>query len=142
MSSFYAPPKTPRAVRSIPIPGWVTEALRRHRADQAQRLLAIGIRVTDEHPVADRGDGEPLDPSTFTHAVSRIAAGAGLDGVRLHDLRHAVATILAASGSSPAITSKMLGHASIAFTLQTYTHPDEEELDRAAAAFERALGSR
>jgi hypothetical protein len=31
--------------------------------------------------------------------------------------------------------------ASIAFTLQTYTHPDEGELDR-AAAFERALGSR
>ena len=139
---FYAPPKTPRAVRSIPIPGWVAEALRRHRAEQAQRLLAIGIRVTDEHPVADRGDGEPLDPSTFTHAVSRIAAGAGLDGVRLHDLRHAVATILAASGSSPAITSKMLGHASIAFTLQAYTHPDEEELARAAAALERALGSR
>jgi hypothetical protein len=30
----------------------------------------------------------------------------------------------------------------VTFTLQTYTHPDEEELDRAAAAFERALGSR
>ncbi len=62
--------------------------------------------------------------------------------VGLHDVRHAVATTLAASGSSPAITSKMLGHASIAFTLQTYTHPDEEELVRAAADFERALGSR
>jgi integrase len=98
--------------------------------------------VGDQHPVADRGDGEPLDPSTFTHAVSRIAAAAGLEGVRLHDLRHAVATILAATGSSPAITSKILGHASVAFTLQTYTHPNEEELDRAAAAFERALGSR
>jgi integrase len=73
---------------------------------------------------------------------SALSVGAGLDGVRLHDLRHAVATILAASGSSPAITSKMLGHASIAFTLRTYTHPDEEELERAAAAFERALGSR
>ena len=138
----YASPKTPRAVRSIPIPGWMTEALRRHRAEQAQRLLALGIRVGDQHPVADRGDGEPLDPSTFTHAVSRIATAAGLEGVRLHDLRHAVATILAATGSSPAITSKILGHASVAFTLQTYTHPDEEELDRAAAAFERALGSR
>ncbi len=43
-------------------------------------------------------DAEPLDPSTLTHAVSRIAKGAGLDGVRLHDLRHAVATILAATG--------------------------------------------
>lgn len=138
----YAPPKTPRAVRGIPIPGWLVEALRRHRADQAQRLLALGIRVTDEHPVADRGDGEPLDPSTFTHAVSRIATGAGLEGVRLHDLRHAVATILAATGSSPAITSKILGPASVAFTLQTYTHPDEEELDRAGAALERALGTR
>jgi hypothetical protein len=52
------------------------------------------------------------------------------------------ATILAATGNSPAITSKILGHASVAFTLQTYTHPDEEELDRAAAAFERALGAR
>jgi integrase len=138
----YAPPKTPRAIRSIPIPGWVVERLRRHRAEQAQRLLALGIRVGDDHPVADRGDGDPLDPSTFTHAVSRIAAAAGLEGVRLHDLRHAVATILAASGTSPAVTSKMLGHASVAFTMQTYTHPDEEELDRAAAAFERALGSR
>jgi integrase len=138
----YAPPKTPRAVRSIPIPGWVTEALRRHRSDQAQRLLVLGIRVGDNHPVADRGDGEPLDPSTFTHAVSRIATAAGLEGVRLHDLRHAVATILAATGNSPAITSKILGHASVAFTLQTYTHPDEEELVRAAAALERALGSR
>lgn len=120
----------------------MTEALRRHRAEQAQRLLALGIRVGDQHPVADRGDGEPLDPSTFTHAVSRIATTAGHEGVRLHDLRHAVATILAATGSSPAITSKILGHASVAFTLQTYTHPDEEELDRAAAALERALGSR
>jgi len=35
-----------------------------------------------------------------------------------------------------------LRHASVAFTLQTYPHPDEEELDRAAAAFERVLGSR
>jgi len=32
----------------------------------------------------------------------------------------------------------MLGQASIAFTLQTHTHPDEAKLDRAAAASERA----
>ena len=137
----YAPPKTARGVRSIPIPESVVERLRQHRVDQARRLLALGIRVGDEHPVADRGDGTPLDPSTFTHAASRVAARAGLEGVRLHDLRHAVATLLAATGSSAAVTSKMLGHASVAFTLQTYTHPDDDELDRAVTAFERALGA-
>jgi integrase len=37
--------------------------------------------------------------------------------------------------------SKLLGHASVAFALQTYTHSDDDELDRAGVALQRALGA-
>lgn len=42
--------------------------------------------------------------------------------VRLHDLRHAAATMLLGQGTHPKIVSEMLGHSSIAFTLDTYSH--------------------
>ena len=137
----YVVPKTAHGVRTVPLLPEVVDRLRRHRAEQAQRLLRLGIRATDEDVVCDGSDGKPLEPSKFSHAAKRLAAEVGLEGVRLHDLRHAVATMLAASGSSPAVTSKLLGHASVAFTLQTYTHPDDEELDRAGVALQRALGA-
>jgi len=137
----YVEPKTERSVREVPLLPEVVERLRAHRVEQAERLLKIGVRVTDTdaHPVCDRGDGAPLDPGTFTHAASRIARDAGLDGVRLHDLRHAVATVLAAGGNRPELTSKLLGHASVAFTLQTYTHPTDDEMGAVGEAIGRAL---
>ena len=42
--------------------------------------------------------------------------------IRLHDLRHSVASILLAWGGHPKVVSEMLGHATIALTLDTYSH--------------------
>jgi integrase len=63
-----------------------------------------------------------------------VAKAAGLPGVRLHDLRHAVATEMARRGVSPTVTSRVLGHASEAFTMSVYEHPDERMLEAAAEA--------
>ncbi|HYU38258.1 MAG TPA: tyrosine-type recombinase/integrase, partial [Acidimicrobiia bacterium] len=84
--------------------------------------------------VCDRGDGGPLDPSAFTHGWARIAASVGLDGVRLHDIRHAVATAYARSGARPSVTAAILGHANPGFTSKVYEHPDEAMLREAAEA--------
>jgi Phage integrase family len=46
----------------------------------------------------------------------------GLPPIRLHDLRHSVASILLALGVHPKVVSDMLGHATIALTLDTYSH--------------------
>jgi len=72
--------------------------------------------------------------------VKRITERAGVPGARLHDLRHGVATMLASSGARAELTSKMLGHASVAFTLQTYTHPRDDELIALADTIGSALG--
>ena len=91
--------------------------------------------------MCERGNGEPISPGAFTHGFLRLAKRAGLEGVRLHDLRHGVATVLAKSGASPLATSRMLGHASVAFTQATYQHADDEMVDLAAARLAAALGS-
>ena len=50
-----------------------------------------------------------------------IANRAGFK-LRFHDLRHTHATLMLKSGIHPKIVSERLGHATVAFTLDTYTH--------------------
>jgi integrase len=46
----------------------------------------------------------------------------GITGVRLHDLRHYVATSLGAAGTPIATISSRLGHRDRATTLNVYSH--------------------
>ena len=99
----FTPLKTKRARRSIQLPGFALDRLRRHRRAQLERRAIVGARwrdpVDDEGaPVAlvcERGNGSFLHPDSFTHAFKRLACDAGLHpSTRLHDVRHAVATEL------------------------------------------------
>lgn len=47
---------------------------------------------------------------------------AGLRRIRLHDLRHTHATLALAAGVHPKVVSERLGHATVAFTLDVYSH--------------------
>jgi integrase len=58
---------------------------------------------------------------------------------RFHDQRHGIATALAKGGTPAYITSKVLGHSSVNFTANTYTHADEESVERALAGLEAAF---
>ena len=67
--------------------------LRQHRLRQAEQLLALGVRLDDDHHVVVREDGEPLQPRSLTHAFTKFVRQArGLQRIRLHDLRHSHAT--------------------------------------------------
>ena len=60
--------------------------------------------------------------------------------VRYHDLRHSCATLLLTKGVHPKIVSEMLGHSSVAITLDTYSHVIPELGEAAARAMEDMLG--
>ena len=47
---------------------------------------------------------------------------AGLNRLRLHDLRHTHASQLLKQGVHPKVVSERLGHATVAITLDTYSH--------------------
>ena len=60
--------------------------------------------------------------------------------IRFHDLRHTCATLLLTKGMHAKIVSEMLGHSSIAITLDTYSHVILGMQEVAASAMEDVLG--
>ena len=84
--------------------------------------------------------GEPVNrhhlPSRRFKALLRRAQ---LPEITFHDLRHTCATLLLTKNVNPKIVSEMLGHATIAITLDTYSHVLPNMRDQAAAAMEEAL---
>jgi len=132
--------KAPRSRRTISLPPSTVAELRRHRIEQAERRLLVGPAWQDGDLVVDRGDGGPVRPVTLSHAFARIADEIGLGDVRLHDLRHSFATMLLAAGVNVKVVSEALGHASTAFTMDTYQHVLPTMGEAVAAAIEAALG--
>jgi integrase len=63
----------------------------------------------------------------------------GLPDIRLHDLRHTCATLLLSRGVHPKFVQELLGHATIAITLDTYSHVLPGMSDQTASAMEAAL---
>ncbi len=61
-------------------------------------------------------------PTPSRRSSTGTARRAGLPRIRLHDVRHSYATAALKAGIPPKIISERLGHATAAFTLQTYTH--------------------
>ena len=90
-------------------------------------LSAPALQVLSELP---RVQGNPhviVGERAGAHLVNlqkpwdRIRQAAGLEGVRLHDLRHSFASVAAASGLSLPIIGKLLGHTK-AVTTERYAH--------------------
>ena len=79
-------------------------------------------------------DGRPLHPDTITALFRRHCETAGLPVIRLHDVRHSYATAALRAGMPPKVISERLGHATVAFTLQTYAHVIPAMDEQAAAA--------
>jgi len=71
--------------------------------------------------------------------LQEIARSIGLRGVRLHDLRHAHATILLQQGVHPKIVQERLGHSTVATTLDIYSHVLPGLQEAAARQFDESF---
>src|SRR5580658_5718228 len=69
----------------------------------------------------------------------RLQAAAGIRSIPLYDLRHTAATLAVAAGVSVKVISDQLGHASISFRLERYSHVLPSIQDESAAKVERVL---
>lgn len=112
--------------------------LRRERARQAERRLAMGAAWADSGLVAVDGQGQPLSPNAVSLAFTRFIRRSGLPKITLHGLRHTFATLASAQGVPLFDIGKALGHSTPATTGRIYTHLLDEvhtsTLDRVAAA--------
>jgi integrase len=134
----YKPTKNSKG-RPIALSASVVQELRAHRARQAETLLKLGMRLSDENFVVAKADGSPLQPRSLTHAFELFLAKRQLPRVRLHDLRHTHATAMLKAKVHPKIVQERLGHSTIAITLDIYSHVLEGMQEGAAEIVDAAL---
>ncbi len=136
--------------RSITMPAFAVAELRRHKAEQARELLAMGIRQGEGTLLCRRANpfnknGNPdkdaaLPPRSCSHEFSRLVRGIkGLPKVSLHKLRHSHASMLIAAGENLKTIQERLGHSSITVTIDLYGHLAETAQATAAARLDTAF---
>jgi integrase len=135
----YKEPKSGRG-RTIALSATLVTELRANRARQAQELLRVGKRLSDDDFVVTRADGSAVRPHSLGQEWVRfLARNRTLPRIRFHDLRHAHATHLLASGVHPKVASERLGHSKVGITLDLYSHVLPNMQADAAAIVDDAL---
>jgi integrase len=96
--------------------------------------------VARERPQYSPSRRGAIGPSPYHYASFKpLLKRTGLPGMRFHDLRHTCATLLLSKNVNPKVVSEMLGHASIAITLDTCSHALPTMQESATEAMEDAL---
>ncbi|ACZ62560.1 tyrosine-type recombinase/integrase [Dehalococcoides mccartyi] len=131
-------PKTPGSRRLVSMTPSLLEKLIIHKESSSANMILQGKTLQGDSLVFAHFDGTPINPNTVSPAFAKIAKRAGLN-LRLHDLRHSHATLMLTAGVHPKIVSERLGHSTVAFTLDTYSHVIPGLQDAAAKTFEKSL---
>lgn len=116
--------------RCLRLPDSKTGAKVVHLGGPAMRIIAMVSRV-EGNPYLLPGKKDGTHVTDLQSVWTRIRKTAGLEDVRIHDLRHSFASIGAATGDSMLIIGALLGHRS-AKTTERYTHLSDHPLKSAA----------
>ncbi|WP_232234002.1 tyrosine-type recombinase/integrase [Micromonospora chokoriensis] len=110
-----------KSKRSSPIPVELVAELRAHHEVQAlEKMMADGAYANHEFVFADQL-GEPIDPGRDWREWKAVLAAAGVRDFRVHDTRHAAATLLLAQGVDVRVVQELLGHSTVKVT-EGYAH--------------------
>jgi integrase len=132
-------PKTAHSRRCVCMTPKLAVFLREYKANREWLYIAANRLLSPDSLVFTSCQGQPLNPSVLTHNFHKITIKAGLPGVRFHDLRHTFASLMLLRGAKPKVISEALGHSSMAFTMDVYSHIIEGMQSDAMALLDEVL---
>lgn len=132
--------KTESSRRRVDLPAFAVLALRQHQLAQKEEHLALGLGWSIDTLAFPTPLGELWRPRNFTKSVTRLAASAGIT-FSPHLGRHDHFTRLLASGLHPKIAQVRAGHASIAITMDVYSHATDAMQKEASERMENAFSA-
>jgi len=112
------------SARTVALDPPTIELLEAHRARAATCRAEAALRWDQSNFVlgSTRDGATPWFPDSASRRFHRLCAEAGIAGVRLHGLRHYVATRLLTAGVDLRTVAGRLGHRNAATTLNVYAH--------------------
>jgi integrase len=118
-------------------PPWYLEE---HKDRQDAERLELGDAWREHGLVFASSVGTPIEPQNVNRRWDELRSRAGLDWLRLHDLRHGCATFLLAQGVPARAIMEVLGHGEIGVTMNTYAHVLPQLRQEAADAMDDLFG--
>ena len=134
-------PKTPSSVRNISITESDVKVLQKHRTQQAEERLKVGLAWQPTGLVFMTSLGTPLSHRNVLRQFKALSKRAELPVISFHDLRHTHATMMLEAGVHPKIVQERHGHSKITTTLDTYSHALPNMQEEAARRIENMLDS-
>ena len=131
---YWGPPKTAAGTRTVALPATVVSALAAHLADAS-------LSGADNLVFSGPAGGVLRDGLFRSRAWRPAIASAGLDGFRIHDMRHTAVALAVAAGAHPKAVQERLGHSSITMTLDRYGHLFPSLSDDVATSLDRLAQS-
>lgn len=137
----FNPPKTAKSRRRIRLTELAVSSLRRHRKAQLEERMRLAGLWQDHDLIFTTGVGTPVcRADLITRSFKPLLKKASLPDIRFHDLRHTCATLLLIRGVHVKLVQELLGHSTIAVTLDTYSHVLPGMDDGLADTMDEALG--
>lgn len=106
-------PKTKTSLRDIPIPVFI-----------CTKLMEIKKNSLSEFVISNKNSF--VNPRTYEYRFHKMLDECGINQIKYHSLRHTFATrCIEATGDYKSL-SEMLGHSSVAITMDLYVHPSDD----------------
>lgn len=133
---YIGPAKTDESAATIPLPKVTRRVLLEHRRRQEEER-AFAREVWQNHDlVFPSSIGTPMEPRNLSREFTKLRERAGMPGVRLHDLRHTVVSLLLDLGTPPHVVQAIARHADIDVTMTIYAHTNLDAMRQALDAIE------
>ncbi|GAB3339697.1 site-specific integrase [Micromonospora halotolerans] len=131
--------KTEDSEAVLPLPEVTWLALLEHQERQQAERAALAEVWEDHGLVFPSERGTPLEPTNLSRSFARLRETAGLPGVRLHDLRHTVVSLLMELGVPPHVVQAIARHADVKITLKVYAHANLDAMRQALGKLDGRL---
>lgn len=132
-------PKTESSYRTLPMTDSIYTRLTAHKGLQDERKAIMGNYYISSDYVCTWANGGVITPNYLTRTFHSVISKSNLPQIRLHDLRHSVASNLIANGMSIVDVQEWLGHANASTTLDVYSHAAKSSKNNIAAALQQMI---
>ena len=131
--------KTEESEGTLPLPEWTWLTLLEHQERQQEERANLKEVWADYDLVFPSERGTPMEPTNLSRAFAKLRQAAGLPGVRLHDLRHTVVSLLMELGVQPYVVQAVARHADVKVTMQVYAHANLDAMRQALGKLDGKL---
>src|SRR4029077_9709556 len=136
----FADTKRARSRRLVKLQASVLRLFSGYRDTQGQERAAANGDAAAADLIFVTTSGNPLNERNLVQRNFQVILDrAKLPRIRLYDLSHTAATLALGSCVPAKVVAEQLGHASVAFTLDTYSHVLPHMQEAAAAQVEALL---